>query len=823
MSKKLFLESTLIQERRHVKRWAVVVIGLLLQLGFLLLFVVTSQQPTITLQPVDGQEGVCRVVSVGRLTEGWFKGVQPGAIVRPLTPPFPFPSPSLQNCKLVDDQAVLEVVAAGPYTIFSVHISSMPPAPTDLIIASVLALTFALAGILIFMRAQDRPTARVAYALFYMISFMSSLSSIPNHILTWVGTPIFIILTSGLSTTFVCLFPHPHNYQANRPRSSWLPYFPLGIGIVLALLNLPIVFLAPQFTFRILLLTLTYNIACSFVVIWVLIWGLGHLNKHEQPLARMIMLGVIFLLIVAGLSLGIIPPERVLHTSTIHLAPIPLVILPIICDYALFRNQLVGTTRLLSRKIMRIFLWALLASLFVFPIVILLHWADNWNTNAQSELRDYTYAGLLVFSLWLFPLVWNKVREVGDHVFYHDFYQYNHALQQLSTALTNLHSVNQISDFLLPQLAQILNATEVALLIRATSQDEIRYNTELDATTTRPWHQYRYTVTDTHLSSDYLRQSADLALVHFQQRSHEPVLIGDILLLALYDGDQVSGFLCLGIKKNQEPYSRQDQSFLTTLVAQLSVLEVNYRYLEQAQTDAQKLTALNHRVISAQETERRHLALDLHDDVLQEAMLLVRQLSDANTMSDVADAMPLARSVVINLRRTCLALRPSLLDDLGLAEALRWLAQQTEQMSNGKLSVQAYSSNRCRDLQVQAADIVELAFYRVAQEALSNVLKHAQASRVVVRLRTSPHGLISLVIADNGRGFRMGDPHRESLGIIGMYERMGAIGGQIQIRTRPEHGTVIRATYLLAPLQIVDAAEYETDISTMNDNAVSLR
>lgn len=821
MSEKLLLEKKLGQESRHIKRWSIVIVGLLLQVGFLLLLFVTSQQPTIILQPVNGDESVCRVVSIGVLTEGWLKGVQPGAIVRPLMPPFPFPSPSLQNCKLTGNQTVLEVVAAGPHTIFAVHTSTLL-ATSDLIVTSILAIIFALAGILIFLRAQDRPTAQVAYGLFYVVSFMSSLSAVPNHTLTWVGTPIFIILTGGLSTTFVCLFPHPHNYQRNSPRSSFLPYFPLGVGVLLALLNLPIVFLAPQFTFRILLLTLVYNIACLFVVIWVLIWGLGRLNKHEQPLARMIMLGVIFLLVVSGLSLGIVSPEQVFHGRPIHLAPIPLVILPIICDYALFRNQLVGTTRLLSRKVVRVFLWALLASLFIFPIVILLHWTDSWNTNTQSELRDYIYAGLLVSSLWLFPLVWNKVREVGDHVFYHDFYQYNRALQQLSTALTSLRGVDQISDFLLPQLAQILNATEVALLIRATSQDEIRYNAEPSTTTTRTWHQYRYTVAGAQLSSEYLRQSADLALVHFQQRSHEPVFIGDLLLLALYDGDQISGFLCLGTKKNQEPYDRQDKSFLTTLAAQISVLEVNNRYLEQAQADAHKLTALNHRVIATQETERRHLALDLHDDVLQEAMLLVRQLSDASTMSDVADAMPLARSVVTNLRRTCLALRPSLLEELGLAEALHWLGQQTEHMSSGKLHVLTYSVNRSIATKARAADTVELAFYRVAQEALSNVLKHARASKVMVRLRSDSRGRITLVIADNGRGFRMGDPHLESLGIIGMHERMGAIGGQIQIRTQPERGTVIRATYTLARPDTVESDRvYEADIDTMNGNVAT--
>ncbi len=220
------------------------------------------------------------------------------------------------------------------------------------------------------------------------------------------------------------------------------------------------------------------------------------------------------------------------------------------------------------------------------------------------------------------------------------------------------------------------------------------------------------------------------------------------------------------------------------------MLEVNNRYLSQAQADAQKLGALNHRVISAQEDERKHLALELHDEALQQAMLLVRQLSDASTMTEVADVMPLARSVVSSLRRTCLELRPPLLDELGLEEALRWLARDTEK--RGKLSIQVL----CKGVvETRLSPSIELALYRVVQEALSNVVKHANAHNVVIRLHQKSCGKSSLLISDDGRGFQRRSPLAERLGLVSMQERMESIGGHISIRTSPGRGVTLRATY----------------------------
>jgi signal transduction histidine kinase len=89
---------------------------------------------------------------------------------------------------------------------------------------------------------------------------------------------------------------------------------------------------------------------------------------------------------------------------------------------------------------------------------------------------------------------------------------------------------------------------------------------------------------------------------------------------------------------------------------------------------------------------------------------------------------------------------------------------------------------------------MELALYRVGQEALSNIFKYASASRAVIRLRRKQDGAISLLISDNGRGLQQKQRQAENLGLVGMHERMTAIGGTLHIRTSPGRGVIIRAT-----------------------------
>lgn len=749
----------------------------------------------ITLAPVAGQPGTCQVVTTRLFSDAWVHGLQAGLHIKivgslpndpcaisPLTTAFTFMS-SPKHTISVD-------VVAPPLDFMNVA--------TDLI----LALIFDVTGIAMFLRAQNRPTARVTYALFACTALLLCMLNLHGSDAFWLNLLNFTIamILRGLSATFVCLFPYQAEKSRTRKYTHILPYVPLLVGIVLALLSLPIAIVPPLLGIIFIAITFAYNAACILIVIGVMIWGLRHLSRQERQFVRMVVIGIMFLLLPLALALNIIETDEVLQQSLIRLIPIPLAVLPLACDYALFRRELLGMTSMLSRQAMRGLLWILLASAFVFPSLILLRFLAS--QHVPRETLDYIFAGLLVVSLGLFPLLWHKVRDVGDQVFYHDFYQYNRSLSELSAALTRLQGIEQISALMLPRLASLLNTTETALLLRAPHQIRTLPNSGSNQQSTANWRIYRYSadvtcpnaqLTKKKITDERLIQIANLGLTHLTRETSEPLQLDGVLLLALYDGNRCSGFLCLGSKSNLEPYSKQDYSFLSTLVSQLSVLEVNSRYLAQAQADAQQLAALNHRVLSAQEEERRHLALELHDEALQQAMLVVRQLSDAGTMGEVAEVMPLARSVVASLRRTCLELRPPLLDELGLAEAFRWLARSTEELSGGSLTI----SVACLGCwETRPPDDVALALYRVGQEALSNVFKYAGANRVAIRLRREGGGAISLLISDNGRGLRQKRRPVESLGLVGMHERMAALNGTLQIRTSPGRGVTIRATCL---------------------------
>src|SRR6266571_1368642 len=727
-------------------RWIIITAGLAIQLfvlGAVLINMQQPQTPDLSLAPLAGKPGICQVVAVRPFSDAWVHGVQAGIQVR-ITGPG-----QNSNCKVVTQTIQLQLVRTVDHTV-SVSVLAPPVDFGRIALGLILALIFNFTGIAIFLRAQNRPMARVTYALFYFTALSLCLFNVHSTNALWINQLGFILamMIRGLSATFVCLFPYASEQSSHRKRARLLPYVPLLAGLFLAALSLPMPFASPPIGFAFIAASFAYNMLCVLIAIGIMVWGLGHLSRQERQFTRMVVIGIIFLLFPLALGLNLVNTDRVIEQGLLSLVPIPMAVLPVACIYGLFRTQLLGATSLLSRQAMRILLWILLASVFVFSTVILLRTVSTLGIPQQA--LGYIYASLQVVSLALFPFVWNKVRDAGDQVLYGDFYEYNRSLRDLSAALTRLQGIEQISAFMLPRLAALLNATETSLLLRAAQPAGSLPNPGALQKTTAGWMIYRHLATSNSRTSEmpkgehpdeWLAGIANLALMHLEYGSSEPFLLDGMFLLPLHDSSRCSGFLCLGPKFNLEPYGKQDASFLSTLASQLSVL-------------------------------------------------VVRQLSDASTLAEVAEVMPLARSVVAGLRRTCLELRPPLLDELGLEEAFRWLARQTEEHSGNQLQIQVLCTG-CWETRPPTG--VELALYRVGQEALSNVFKYASASRAVIRLRRKQDGAISLLISDNGRGLQQKQRQAENLGLIGMHERMTAIGGTLHIRTSPGRGVIIRA------------------------------
>jgi signal transduction histidine kinase len=200
---------------------------------------------------------------------------------------------------------------------------------------------------------------------------------------------------------------------------------------------------------------------------------------------------------------------------------------------------------------------------------------------------------------------------------------------------------------------------------------------------------------------------------------------------------------------------------------------------------------LTRRLLTAHEDERRRLARELHDDLTQR---LARLAIDAGRMELAADAPEGARPLREDLVRLSedvhalsYRLHPSVLDDLGLVEALRTECDRVAR--RGRLRVDVEASGVPEALPAETA----LCLFRVAQEALSNIARHAHASAVTVLLSSRSKGL-QLAVSDNGNGFDAGRPReRASLGLASMRERVRLLRGELDIESTPGRGTTVIA------------------------------
>jgi signal transduction histidine kinase len=196
------------------------------------------------------------------------------------------------------------------------------------------------------------------------------------------------------------------------------------------------------------------------------------------------------------------------------------------------------------------------------------------------------------------------------------------------------------------------------------------------------------------------------------------------------------------------------------------------------------------RVVGAQELERQRLARELHDETgqaLTSILLGLRGLEEAKDpealKAAVTEVRDLVRSTLQDVRRLAVELRPKALDDFGLVAALERLTESFAEQTG--ISVE-FIPNLPGDERLPPE--VETALYRLVQESLTNVVKHARANSVSIVL-TRRDGSASVVVEDDGVGFDSGREAGDGLGLLGMQERVGLLGGRLTVESRPGAGT----------------------------------
>jgi signal transduction histidine kinase len=250
------------------------------------------------------------------------------------------------------------------------------------------------------------------------------------------------------------------------------------------------------------------------------------------------------------------------------------------------------------------------------------------------------------------------------------------------------------------------------------------------------------------------------------------------------------------------------------------ISELQAAQLEEAQKQEELKSELFRRVVEAQEAERQRIARDLHDETGQALTAIgmgLRGLSTAltnnrnreQTIKTLRHLETMAADSLHELQRLIADLRPSHLDDLGLPAALRWYAGLVQERTGLKIKVEIEGD----ELLISAA--LKIAIFRIVQEALNNITKHAQAKDVYIKLEYETKR-VSVSVRDDGIGFdldevRLRRTRRPSLGLAGMEERAALVGGEVSIQSSPGQGTLVEAKL---PLQ-----SEESEVQSENPSA----
>jgi signal transduction histidine kinase len=222
--------------------------------------------------------------------------------------------------------------------------------------------------------------------------------------------------------------------------------------------------------------------------------------------------------------------------------------------------------------------------------------------------------------------------------------------------------------------------------------------------------------------------------------------------------------------------------FLVALVSAVVTVRIAARVFRQMEAQSSELSRVSFRMLETQEATARRFSHELHDELGGSLTAIKTNLTNADPQR-IEDSIKLVDDAISNVRTLSQLLRPTILDDFGLDAGIRWLAERFTERTRVDVDYHSQFDGRL-------ADETETHLFRIVQEALTNVARHANASRVTIFLRTE-NGNIKLTLSDNGRGLNPTQPERTGMGLTGMRARARSAGGDCTISSTAGGGVTI--------------------------------
>ncbi|MBI2850744.1 MAG: hypothetical protein HYX80_06855 [Chloroflexi bacterium] len=480
----------------------------------------------------------------------------------------------------------------------------------------------------------------------------------------------------------------------------------------------------------------------------------------------------------------------------------------VIVAYAIHRYQLLDLKRVLRRGLVYSSLTIIFTAQYLLLLLILQEFFTDWTAQGGLALA----ALLAVLVALLFNPLRNLIQNWIDRLFYRETYDYRQMLLSLSDQISNVLDLGDVAQSILVPIVEAMHAKQAALLFPQIESGDFDAQFVQQAGKGTTSVKLRFAgdnpiVTWLTTEGKTLRRELIDVIPQLKGLWEKEKAVLDELELALLcpirSKGRLSGILAVGAKKSGIPYSDEEIDLLMTMANEAAVAIENARMLDSLRIEQLRVKRLLEQVSNTQEEERKRISADLHDSVAQwlaaasyRAQTVNALLSRGGVNDKARDELDAMESTIDKslkeLRRVVIALRPPALEELGLNHALK---QSLEELQ--AVGVECRFSRTGESFRLPLD--VEIAVYRVVQEAVNNIRKHAKATQASLHLQYREDRL-QVQVRDNGRGFDLSRTLDSAIsvghmGLLGMKERVEALGGDVKIRTSQDGGTLITLSF----------------------------
>jgi signal transduction histidine kinase len=608
------------------------------------------------------------------------------------------------------------------------------------------------------------------------------------NILLWLAGPVSVQL-------------HLH-FPEDRGAAGW----PLGLLYgVAVLLSLPFVIAGPTAIQASALNATVFAAGRLFLGLNLLLAVLLLVRSYRQAGSvqarqkiRLVALGgsLAFLLVLAL----IVGPDVLILRAFVpyEVGLFFLIILPLAYGYAILRHRLIQLEGFVSRG-------AAYTLVFVALVGVYLVLAGLFSRLLPSRWLQQPVVNMLQVLILAGSAVpiYRRIQSLVDWVFYGGWYDYRSAVERITAGLGGLKDAEALAERITERLRSVLRL-DGAYLFVLFQRDSLALQPARDGRA-RPLPDPPPAFPAQGFLAEYLRQQPDPVTIEEARTNlaEAPLtkaermtleFLHQSLLVPVTDSKQLLGLLALGQRQGGERFSAEDHGILRIVARHAAAAIENIQLLRELRMHAAEVEKLHRQLLHAREDERKLLARELHDEAIQALVGLNYRLAQ---MEDGAagDMQAEVRQIVEDLRGMIRTLRPPALDNFGLVTAIRSHVRELGEAGGETLRIDLRVEG---DTERWLPEDIQLCLYRVMQEALVNVEKHASARHVQVTLDIQPKE-VTLEIRDDGRGFRL-PQHLGSLleqdhfGLVGLRERLELVRGSLQIFSSPGEGTRLAAS-----------------------------